>query len=106
MVPHTDFLAYKEGSYHKTQESFKYNGYHVVKIVGWSQSIDGSDEWIVENTWGDSWGEKGYVKMIGGRGDTQIDYYALGVSVVPYTVYDYYSMQNMMKGAQDDTTGS
>ena len=70
MVPHTDFLAYKEGSYHKTQESFKYNGYHIVKIVGWSQSIDGSDEWIVENTWGESWGEKGYVKMIGGRGDT------------------------------------
>jgi len=99
MQPYTDFLAYKEGSYHKTQESFKFNGYHLVKIVGWSQSIDGSDEWIVENSWGESWGEKGYVKIMGGRGDTQIDFYALGVAVNPYTVYDYYSMQNMATNA-------
>jgi len=99
MVPFTDFLAYKEGSYHKTQESFKFNGFHLVKIVGWSQSIDGSDEWIVENSWGESWGEKGYVKIMGGRGDSQIDFYALGVSVSPYTMYDYYSMSNMANSA-------
>lgn len=37
--------------------------------------------------------------MIGGRGDTQIDMYSLGISVTPYTVYDYYSMQNMAKEA-------
>jgi len=54
---------------------------------------------IVENTWGSDWGEKGYAKMIGGRGDTQIDMYSLGISVTPYTVYDYYSMQNMAKEA-------
>jgi len=33
--PFTDFLAYKEGTYHKTEGSFKFNGQHVVKIVGW-----------------------------------------------------------------------
>jgi len=70
MVPYTDFLAYKEGSYHRTQEAFKFNGYHIVKIVGYSKSIDGNIEWIVENSWGKDWGEEGYVKMIGGRGDT------------------------------------
>jgi len=95
MQPYTDFLAYKEGTYHKTPESFKFNGYHIVKIIGWSQSIDGSDEWIVENSWGETWGENGYARIVGGRGDTQIDFYGLGVSVVPYTLYDYYSMQNM-----------
>jgi cathepsin B len=89
MTPFTDFLAYKEGTYHKTPESFKFNGQHVVKILGWSSSIDGNDEWIVENTWGETWGEKGYVKMVGGRGDSQIDFYGLGVSVLPYTMYDY-----------------
>ena len=103
MVPFTDFLAYKEGSYHKTQESFKFNGAHIVKIVGWSKSIEGSVEWIIENTWGESWGENGYAKMIGGRGDSQIDYYALGASVIPYTVYDYNSIQNMVNSMGDET---
>lgn len=95
MQPYTDFLAYKEGSYHRTSESFKFNGYHIVKIVGYQQSIEGGTEWIVENSWGTDWGENGYVKMIGGRGDTQIDMYALGVAVHPYTMYDYQSAQNM-----------
>lgn len=105
MVPFTDFLAYKEGSYHKTGESFKFNGAHIVKIIGWQQSIDGSVEWIIENSWGTTWGEDGYAKMLGGRGDSQIDYYGLGASVIPYTVYDYYSMQNMMNSMNDDQGG-
>lgn len=103
MVPYTDFLAYKEGTYHRTPEAFKFNGYHIVKIVGWSQSMDGSVEWIIENTWGKDWGEKGYGKMLSGKGEVQIDMYGLGMSVIPYTVYDYYSMQNMVNAAQDAT---
>jgi len=99
--PYTDLLAYKEGSYHKTQEGFKFNGQHIVKIVGWTQSVEGGEEWIIENSWGETWGEKGYARVLGGRGDTQIDYYALGPSVVPYTVYDYYSMQNMANAVDE-----
>ena len=102
MVPYTDFLAYKEGSYHKTAEGFKFNGYHIVKIVGWQKSIDGSDEYIIENSFGETWGEKGYAKMLGSRGDHQIEYYALGVSVSPYTLYDYYSAQNMANAANTE----
>ena len=97
MQPYTDFLAYKEGTYHKTPEAFKFNGMHIVKIVGWVHHPDGGDEWIVENSWGETWGENGYARIVGGRGDTQIEFYALGATVVPYTVYDYYSMQNMAK---------
>ncbi len=55
----------------------------------------------MENSWGSDWGEKGYVKMIGGRGDTGIDMYALGASPYPYTLYDYSSMENMRSAAMD-----
>jgi len=41
--------------------------------------------------------------MLGGRGDTQIDMYTLGVSVTPYTVYDFYSMQNMANSMNFDS---
>lgn len=101
MVPYTDFLAYKEGSYHRTAEAFKFNGYHIVKLMGWTRSMDGSTEWIVENSWGEDWGENGFSKIIGGRSDVQVDYYSMGVATLPYTMYDYYSMQNMMDATQD-----
>lgn len=105
MVPYTDFLAYKSGMYHRTQDSFKFNGQHIVKIVGWSRSMDGRTEWIVENTWGEDWGEDGYARMLGGQGDSQVDLYTIGPSVLPYNMYDYHSMQNMMDAANEGEEG-
>ena len=103
MLPYTDFLAYKEGSYHRTPESFKFSGYHLVKLIGWSKAMDGSTEWIAENSWGQDWGMNGYVRVLG-RGDSGIDSYALGMQVIPYTVYDYMSMQNMRTSVDDYTS--
>lgn len=105
MMPYTDFLAYKEGSYHRTPESFKFNGYHLVKLIGWTKAMDGSTEWIAENSWGEDWGEKGYMRILGGRGDTQVDQYALAMQTIPYNVYDYMSMQNMQSAAMDAQDG-
>jgi len=81
-------LAYKDGSYHRTPDAFKFNGQHIVKIVGWGQSMDGSTEWIIENSWGADWGEDGYAKIIG-KGDTGIDQYALGFEIMEKTIADY-----------------
>lgn len=41
MVVYTDFLTYKEGLYHRTEDAFKFNGQHIVKIVGWEKNTDG-----------------------------------------------------------------
>lgn len=71
--------------------------------------MDGSTEWIVENTWGSDWGTNGYVK-IAGRGDTGVDMFGMAPSVMPYTMYDYSSMQNMASAANtvnvDDLTSN
>jgi len=39
--------------------------------------------------------------MMGGKGDTQIDLYSLGVAVIPYSMYDYYSMQQSSNAVSD-----
>ena len=93
MVVFTDFLTYKEGVYHRTEDAFKFNGQHVVKIIGWERQGDGQEFWLIENSWGEDWGEKGYARILASDKSTQLDFYAIGVAAYPYTMAEYYAMQ-------------
>lgn len=60
----SDFLTYKSGVYtfRPTASVFPIKGTHVAKVIGWGGK--GSDRfWIVENTWGNDWGENGCARV-------------------------------------------
>lgn len=92
--PFTDMLTYKEGVYSRTNESFRFQGNHIFKVVGWESSPEGGSNWIVENTWGEDWGENGYAR-IASTGDTTLDFYALGFGIYPKTMAEYYEEERM-----------
>lgn len=44
---------------------------HAVTIVGYGQTDDGINYWLLKNSWGTTWGENGYMKILRGVDDPQ-----------------------------------
>lgn len=57
---HESFMRYSGGIYYNEECTDQIN--HAVLIVGYG-SDDGKDYWLVKNSFGEAWGESGYVKM-------------------------------------------
>ena len=68
MEVHESFLHYKGGIYHSLGPTDRVVGYHCVGIVGFD---DEKEAWLIRNSWGTGWGEKGYAWIK--YGDSKID---------------------------------
>ncbi|MFM8269547.1 MAG: C1 family peptidase [Pseudomonadota bacterium] len=58
MLVYEDFIFYKSGVYKHTTGSQL--GGHAITMMGWD---DSAKAWIVRNSWGEDWGEKGYFRI-------------------------------------------
>ncbi|KAK2630984.1 hypothetical protein EUGRSUZ_L03603 [Eucalyptus grandis] len=41
---------------------------HAVAIAGYGKTPDGVDYWLLKNSWGETWGEKGYMRILRNSG--------------------------------------
>ncbi|KAL3320168.1 hypothetical protein Ciccas_001136 [Cichlidogyrus casuarinus] len=89
IMVYDDFMSYKSGVYRHTGLNDPLNRFnpfqltnHAVLLVGY-----GYDKqlklpyWTIKNSWGESWGENGYVRIL--RGQDEIAVESLGVSFNP-----------------------
>ncbi len=81
------FQAYKSGVF-KTNETCSGVVNHGVVLVGWD---DAKKAWILRNSWGTSWGQKGYMYIR--YGTSKVGYAANYVTYAApsYTIQDFYS---------------
>lgn len=82
-----DFLTYKSGVYTKGEEVARFAGQHAIRIVGWgtetgeeNEQNKGNKYWIIQNTWGKTWGEDGFAKISVGQ-ELFFDQYAYSIRV-------------------------
>eukprot|EP00472_Partenskyella_glossopodia_P007168 CAMPEP_0197524978 /NCGR_PEP_ID=MMETSP1318-20131121/10538_1 /TAXON_ID=552666 /ORGANISM="Partenskyella glossopodia, Strain RCC365" /LENGTH=333 /DNA_ID=CAMNT_0043078105 /DNA_START=66 /DNA_END=1067 /DNA_ORIENTATION=+ len=52
-------LQYKGGIF-KSDKDFQIN--HIISVIGWGEE-NGQKYWIVRNSWGEYWGEMGYIRV-------------------------------------------
>lgn len=46
---------------------------HIVSIVGWGQTTDGTPYWLIRNEWGEYWGDNGFLKLYRGNNTLKIE---------------------------------
>jgi len=68
------FMSYKSGVYQREWWQFwdELMGGHAIKIVGWGNQ-DGTDYWLIANSWGTDWGLDGFFKIKRGVNECQIE---------------------------------
>ena len=67
---YSDFLYYESGIYQHMEGSAE--GDHAVLLVGYDE-VDGIPYWNVKNSWGSSWGENGFFRIIRGQNECGIE---------------------------------
>ncbi|KAH8358234.1 hypothetical protein KR084_008809 [Drosophila pseudotakahashii] len=60
---HESFQLYSEGVYDEPACDAQ-NLDHGVLVVGFGTDESGEDYWLVKNSWGSSWGDEGFIKML------------------------------------------
>jgi cathepsin B len=98
-----DLLVYRGGLYTEMPTATQLSDarrqriIHAVKIIGWG-NMEGKNYWLIENSWGEDWGEHGYAKVLAGGDPEKRE----GIMIESYVLAGVPSNKKVA-GAMDDT---
>jgi cathepsin C len=98
--PANDIMYYSGGIYRsKPQSHVEWEKVdHAVLLVGYGEE-NGKKYWVLQNSWGPDWGEKGFFRMIRGENDSGVESIAVAADVVkdqnPNVLLQFFSSQTI-----------
>ena len=72
-VIYEDFLDWDGKGVYEWDKVSEIVGGHAIVLMGWGEEENGKKYWIVRNSWGKEWGDKGYFKMLRGQNHCEIE---------------------------------
>lgn len=69
----SDFHSYRRGTYFRTPSAFGPLGAHAVRLIGWGINKHKVKNWLVANSFGRSWGMKGFFRIRRGTNECGIE---------------------------------
>jgi cathepsin C len=85
--PKNDLMYYSGGIYKSVpnQRSEWEKVDHAVLLIGYGEDARGQKYWLLQNSWGDSWGEDGFFRMARGSDESGIESIVVSADVVEDT---------------------
>lgn len=75
MVRASHKACFSPGVYQHAKDGTAPNG-HAMRIIGWGEE-NGLPYWLVANSWGTWWGDKGFIKILRGSDNCGIETYVI-----------------------------
>jgi len=72
MMVYDDFVDWEGNGIYEYDKKSQLIGGHAIVIMGWGEQ-NGKKYWIVRNSWGEEWGDKGYFKILRGVNHCEIE---------------------------------
>lgn len=99
-------LDYKGGVVKAQDSPLDYMVNHIVSIVGWDVDKDGDEYWIIRNSWGQYWGELGYVRVMIGKNLLGIESEVAWATPGEFTVTNFPCSEDGSGCVTDDGQGT